>query len=261
MTTKDERKAYWNDSYYRYWKARVDEAGTGHSQVVPGDPNTEDDAIYMAIFDRHGFNGERLLEVGCAWGRMFPVYKAAGMRICGADISRAMIEAARGEWGNDEAVEQLVESDAENLPFEDETFDSVSCLATFDATWQHEALASLLRVLRVGGRLYLTGKNDHYEPDDDKALDAEEGARRKDHPNYFTDVACMQELLQEQGHRIVAGYYFPRRGDFAAGRYLEEMPARFYEWLLVIDKQQPSGAFPEFSSDHSKTWHEERGGD
>jgi hypothetical protein len=43
MSNEDPRKLYWNESYYRYWKSRVDEAGVGSSKVIEGDANTGDD--------------------------------------------------------------------------------------------------------------------------------------------------------------------------------------------------------------------------
>lgn len=254
MSTEDPRKLYWNESYYRYWKSRVDEAGVGSSKVIEGDANTEDDEVYRNIFSRYGFNAGRVLEIGCAWGRMFPLYLEHGLRLSAVDISTAMVEAARKNWSDCEGVQSISESPAESLPFDDGAFDNLSCIATFDATFQNVALTEFLRVTRPGSRIYFTGKHDLYHPDDTAALDAEIGARRKNHPNFFTDTGRMLGLLREQGHHIDALLCFPRRGDFAKASFVTELPEFFYEYMVVLTRGERSGPFPGFSSTHSRTF-------
>lgn len=253
---EDERKAYWNEQYMAYWRSRVEEAGDGTSQVVEGDPNTEDDSVYEAVFDRFGFNTGNLLEVGCAWGRMFPIYHKHGLSISGVDISAAMIDSAKEAWSGKEAIDDLQESPAEELPYPDAAFDNLSCLAVLDATYQNRAVTEFLRVTKPGARIYFTGKNDLYHADDAEALAAEKGARGKGHPNFFTDVRLLVAELEKQGHVVEAGYYFPRRGDFAGFRYEESMPERFYEYLLVIRRGERFDVLPEISDAYSKTFKE-----
>lgn len=254
MSQEDPRKQYWNDSYYRYWKSRVDEAGIGSSKVVEGDANTEGDDVYRYIFAKFGFNPGSVLEVGCAWGRMFPLYLEHGLMLSAVDISAAMVEAARAAWPGHDNIASISESPAESLPFGDGAFDNLACIATFDATFQDRALCEFLRVTRPGARIFFTGKHDHYHDDDAEALDAEIGARRKNHPNYFTDTLRMVALLKAQGHRVDALLCFPRRGDFAKAAFVTEPPERFYEYLVVLTRGEACEPFPAFSSSHSKTF-------
>lgn len=256
MNSEDPRKAYWNDKYVEYWRARVEEAGTGESSVVKGDVRTEDDAAYERVFDATPFNPGSLLDVGCAWGRMFPIYRRNGLSISGVDISSAMIEAARQQWHGGEAVESLQESSAEQLPFSEGTFDNLVCLATFDATYQHEAMTEFLRVTRPGAHLYVTGKNTLYHADDEAALAAEMGARKKGHPNFFTRTSELVSLMADQGHRLRAAYYFPRRGDFAAMNYSAEPTERYYEYFLIFCRGNSYRPLPECSDPYSATFHE-----
>ena len=254
MGNEDPRKSYWNEQYYSYWKARVEEAGVGTSQVIEGDANTEGDEVYRDLFVAHGFNPGNVLEVGCAWGRMFPLYLAHGLRLNAVDISAAMIEAARERWANNPEIESIGESPAETLPFADGTFDNLACIATFDATYQDRALREFLRVTKPGARIFFTGKNDFYYADDQPALDAEIGARRKKHPNYFTDTRRMIALLQAQGHKVDALLCFPRRGDFAKAAYATDFPERFYEYMVVLTRGTEVGDFPEIANAYSKTF-------
>ena len=250
----DPRKAYWNDKYLAYWKTRVDEAGKGKSKVISGDSNTEDDSVYQKIFAQHGFNAGTLLEVGCAWGRMFPTYLLHGLVVTGSDISQAMVDAARRDWIGQPGVLDVIETAAETLPFPDQHFDNLSCLATLDATFQHQAMAEFLRVTKPGARIYVTGKNELYFADDKEAYLAEVGARGKSHPNFFTDTSRLMQLLEQQGHKVESVYCFPRRGDFAAFRHVPHLQDRFYEYLLVITRGEQYWALPEFSSAYSRTY-------
>lgn len=254
MVTDDPRKGYWNEAYYKYWKSRVDEAGVGSSQVIKGDANTEDDDVYRALFSTYGFNSGRVLEVGCAWGRMFPLYLAHGLTLSAVDISAAMVGAASERWAGHPDIESIQESPAESLPFDDCTFDNLACIATFDATFQDQALREFLRVTKPGARLFFTGKNDLYHRDDQAALDAEIGARRKQHPNFFTDTRRMVELLQAEGHKVDALLCFPRRGDFAKAAYVTPPPDHFYEYMIVLTRGPVVGDFPPFASEYSKTF-------
>ncbi len=176
------------------------------------------------------------------------------LKISGVDISPSMISEAKEKWGKDLAVEFIGEYEAENLPFPDQTFNNVAILAVFDATFQEAALSEILRVLAVGGRLYLTGKNDRYNSDDEHALSAEIGARRKNHPNFFTDVTNMTGQLVKQGHTIISRYYFVRRGDFGQFHFQINQPTQFYEYFFVIEKGENCSTFESFSSDMSRNY-------
>jgi ubiquinone/menaquinone biosynthesis C-methylase UbiE len=255
MKKDDSRKNYWNEQYLEYWKSRVDEAGTGKSQIIPGDSNTEENSIYDGVFKTYGFNPGNLLEVGCAWGRMFPIYLSFGLEISAVDISKAMIDAASEAWQGKENIHQLLEAPAEELPFPEEQFDNLACLAVLDATYQNQAITEFLRVTKPGARIYFTGKNDHYYSDDHEAYNAEVGARQKKHPNFFTDTHLLIKLLEDQGHKLEQAFFFPRRGDFASFRY-EQMPERFYEYFLVLTRGETYVPLPVISDAYSKTFKE-----
>jgi SAM-dependent methyltransferase len=112
----------------------------------------------------------------------------------------------------------------------------VVCWAVFDACFQEEALAEMARVLRVGGRLLLTGKHDDYWDDDELAYTAEVNARAKGHPNYFTHFPALAAALPELGLQLERAFYFERRGDLAINRYLLAPPPHFYEYVAIVRK-------------------------
>ena len=165
-----------------------------------------------------------------------------------------MIREAKKDWGLDTAVIHLEEAEAEDLPFESESFDNIACFAVFDETFQDRALSEMFRVTKIGGMIYLTGKNDNYFLDDQLAIDAEIGARKKGHPNYFTDVRAMIDQIHKNGHLIVSSYFFPRRGDFAELNFQDSLPTHFYEFLLILKKKGNKCHFAPFSDEFSKTF-------
>ncbi len=63
----------------------------------------------------------------------------------------------------------------------------------------------------------------------------------------------MMEMLTSRGHKVLASYYFPRRGDFAKNNYFKEIPEKFYEWFLIIEKGSEKIDFVEFAATISKT--------
>jgi len=255
MAANDPRKEYWNKEYLDYWKSRVDEAGYGKSQIIDGDSNTEDDSVYETVFLKFGFNEGNILDVGCAWGRSFPLYLAHGLEPNGVDISEAMVSAAIDSWGTKENIGIIAESPAETLPFDDCCFDNLACLAVLDATFQHKAVTEFLRVTKPGAMIFITGKNNLYHQDDSEAYSAEVGARSKGHPNFFTDTALLLRLLQEQGHDILGTYFFPRRGDFAK-LHCEPTPKRFYEFFIVLQRGDSFEPLPTISDSYSLTFKE-----
>lgn len=255
---KDPRAAYWNQTYQKYWEERVAETEreNGASIVLKGDARTEGDWVYERVFNEHPFKPGNILDVGCAWGRMFSIYQTHGLDISGVDISSSMIESAQANLRGSSGIDRLEVAMAENLPFDDNYFDNLVCVAVFDATYQHQALVEFLRVLKPGGHLYVTGKCDSYAIDDELAFAAEIGARSKGHPNFFTDVSAMRGALISFGCEEMETYAFARRGDFADFEYTKNLDKPFYEWFMILKnpKTKPTIKLDKFSSKFSKTF-------
>lgn len=252
----DSRETYWNRDYRDYWRRRVAESGGQESNVVPGDSTTEEVAFYEEVLDFWPPKFGNVLDVGCAWGRMFPLLLERGLRVSGVDISREMLSEAESSWTGTSGIVALRHAVAEKLPFDDATFDNLICFATFDATDQKAALGEMIRVTRPGGRIYLTGKNTRYWDDDDLAKEAEVKARQKGHPNFFTDSWKLSRELDSRGHRLIGQRFFEYRGHFSAWRFTTSWPEKFYEYLFVIERGETYAKFAPFSSEVSETYAE-----
>lgn len=119
----------------------------------------------MRLFDRVLFKDSRAwvcsratgdtLEVGIGTGLNLPLYPA-GVRLTGLDLSAAMLRLARDRAARLGRAVELIEGDAEGLPFDDTSFDTVVCTFSLCAIPdERRAITETKRVLRPGGQLLL----------------------------------------------------------------------------------------------------------
>ncbi|HSD23449.1 MAG TPA: class I SAM-dependent methyltransferase [Solirubrobacterales bacterium] len=99
-------------------------------------------------------NGDEVLDVACGAGNATIPAALTGAAVTGLDITPKMLEAA-GRAAADAGVEiELIEGDAQELPFEDESFDVVlSVFGCMFAPDQQKTAREIARVLRPGGRM------------------------------------------------------------------------------------------------------------
>ena len=98
--------------------------------------------------------GEDVLDVACGTGNAALRAAQAGGTVVGLDITPELFDAGRRLAAELGVVVEWIQGDAEELPFEDESFDVV--VSTFGCMFapRHEVTAhELARVLRPGGRL------------------------------------------------------------------------------------------------------------
>ena len=110
--------------------------------------------------------GEKLLDVGSGAGHSTLHFARAGVETTGVDLTREMVETARRlAQAEGLANARFERGDAEDLPFETDSFDVVSCrLCAHHFADVPAALREIRRVLRPGGRLVLC---DSMAPADD----------------------------------------------------------------------------------------------
>lgn len=101
--------------------------------------------------------GDDVLDVACGTGNAALRAAQAGGRVTGVDLTPELFDTARRLAAEADVQIEWVQGDAEELPFEDESFDVV--LSTFGCMFapRHAVTAhELARVLRPGGRLAVT---------------------------------------------------------------------------------------------------------
>lgn len=95
-----------------------------------------------------------LLDVGCGTGTFLSIVsKRFDVKVSGIDISRGMIEKSRELFGSGA---DLRVGDSEHLPWNNESFDVVTCIASFHHYPNPvPVLMEMKRVLKPGGRVII----------------------------------------------------------------------------------------------------------
>jgi len=136
-----------------------------HQRVLAADPRYEDAASpwYQLVREQIGVvSGLRVLEIACGRGGYVRELARTGAEVIGGDFSFRALQAAaeRSREGGTAAPAALIQSDAQNLPFADNSFDVlISCETVEHLPDVRRAFAEMFRVTRPGGRLFLTTPN------------------------------------------------------------------------------------------------------
>lgn len=102
--------------------------------------------------------GEELLDAGCGTGIFTLDFLKTGARVTGLDVSRPMLEVARGKLMGHSV--ELIQGDMLCLPFKDESFDkAVSVTALEFIEDARTAVSELFRVTRPGGSIVVATLN------------------------------------------------------------------------------------------------------
>lgn len=110
---------------------------------------------YLKKYINHGYT---VLDIGCGNGRLYNFIKDYNLNYFGGDNSEKLLEQARSLFP--EMTDKFVYADMLKLPFSDQQFDIVICLAAFhhlpSASHRIAALNELKRVLKPNGLLLMT---------------------------------------------------------------------------------------------------------
>lgn len=98
--------------------------------------------------------GDRVLDVATGSGNAALVAAALGGDVVGLDLTPKLLEVARQRAEEAELRVEFIEGDAENLPFDDASFDRVvSVFGVMFAPDQQRAADELVRVCKPGGKI------------------------------------------------------------------------------------------------------------
>ena len=101
-------------------------------------------------------SGTRVLDIAAGSGNASLPAAARGANVTASDLTPELLEAGRRRADADGLELEWVEADAENLPFEDESFDVVmSSIGVMFAPHHQDAADELVRVCRRGGTIGL----------------------------------------------------------------------------------------------------------
>jgi ubiquinone/menaquinone biosynthesis C-methylase UbiE len=102
---------------------------------------------------------ERVLDVGCGYGRIAIRLAARGYQVTGLDLSEVLLRSGHTEARAQGVRLPLAAGSMTRLPFSDASFDSVICLwsafyEVLDPADQVQTLAEMWRVLSNGGYIH-----------------------------------------------------------------------------------------------------------
>lgn len=174
-----------------------------------------------------GEKNETVLELGCGPGRYAAMLSSLGYSVTGVDPSSFPAWEMIRRHTNARLMDEVF---AEDLPFEDESFDNVACLgALLYFADSEKALAEIRRVLKPGGKLYVRTVNRtnlywsvHGEPIDPAST------------NHYTE-ADLAAFLASQGFEVSKtfsyGFYPPYGGSLWWWLSNGVLPIRLQELL------------------------------
>lgn len=106
------------------------------------------------IHEFDAFRGKKVLEVGCGNGYVLSKYAAQGAEVFGVDITDVAVELTKQRFAVNGLTGHFQTGDAENLPFDDDTFDCVCSMGVLHHVPNTErGFDELFRVLKPGGRV------------------------------------------------------------------------------------------------------------
>jgi SAM-dependent methyltransferase len=101
--------------------------------------------------------GDRFLDVACGTGNAALIAARAGAAVTGVDLSPRLVDVARERAEGAGLEATFAVGDAAALPFDDAAFDiAVSIFGVIFAPDAERAFGELVRVLRPGGRAFVT---------------------------------------------------------------------------------------------------------
>jgi ubiquinone/menaquinone biosynthesis C-methylase UbiE len=143
-----------------YWDERASTFDMSPGHVASS--RREEEAWKALLRKRIGTGGKRVLDVGVGTGFLSIMLAEMGYNVVGVDLSEEMIKNARRKMDARGLKVRLEVGDAENLPFEDGSFDAVVNRAVL---WTipnpKKALSEWKRVLKPDGTLcfFLHGRH------------------------------------------------------------------------------------------------------
>lgn len=149
-------------AYTNYWDNVYNENDTASGRSLIQQVNMNYRSI-TAIKFIDKFAGNRALEVldaGCGTGHLMESIIKMGHTVKGVDISEKMVEASNSKISLPEGVPACLMAPVERLPFEEETFDAVTCLGVVEYLLEPETgIKEMARVLKSGGLLVVSAPN------------------------------------------------------------------------------------------------------
>jgi len=173
-------------------------------------------------------HGSTVLDVGCC-GSVTPFLLARkGILTVGIDMhSQGMTAQAESfercrDWKGSGVIVPLV-GDARRLPFPDDSFDAVLALSTLEHIpddGDSMAMAEIARVLRPGGRVFVSLEHGEYFREEwvskDIGVEYRSDSEERTFVRYYDPDAIKNRIVQPSGLTVIERGYFGERSEMGA---------------------------------------------
>jgi len=201
-----------------------------YDQVRSGDPEMVSEILdYVSLSHR-----SLILDVGCGTANnTLLVSEATGARTVGVDLSMGMLEAAKHKA----AEIQFVQAPAENLSFQEKTFDLVFMTEVVHHLPRLDpAIMSMHRVLRAGGRLCIVTQS-HAQIDNRMTSRFFPASANVDKGRY-PDIPVITMCLEDHGFIAVSALIHMFRPTRLGAEYLKTAESKGYSMLHKIGEAE-----------------------
>jgi ubiquinone/menaquinone biosynthesis C-methylase UbiE len=149
------------------------------------------------------FENKSLLEVGVGSGRNAkPILERTNPHVVGLDLSKEMLKQAKIKLTAHKQSLDLILSDAEHLPFVDETFDAILCMSTMHYfSDQETTLKNFGKHVNKNGIL-IYGDLSPHESDDIGFFETLERTISKAHARYYK-ASEIKKLIENNGFHTI----------------------------------------------------------
>ncbi len=153
-----------------YWESYFSSVNLNDKDKLP-----HKHSKFLELFCRDYLKKDNLvLDLGCGYGRNAVYLAKQGIRVCGVDFSASAVALCDRLFSTSQLKGIFKQGTFENIPFPQDHFDAVICIASIDHVCLNSAQASVIeiqRVLKKDGVVLLTF--DATDADDDRLHEAE----------------------------------------------------------------------------------------
>jgi SAM-dependent methyltransferase len=201
-------------------------------------------------------SGMRVLDVACGTGNAARQAARAGARVTGLDLVPALLEQGRTAAEAEGLELEWIEGDAEQLPFEDETYDRVLSTVGHMFAPRHQQVADeMARVCRRGGAIVTATWTPEGIFGPMSAVAAE---YMPPPPDYATPPFLWgtEDHVRQMFESVATGFEFERRVNWQTGDSVEGFADFFMERfpMMVTAKAVLGERFEEFRARIVDIW-------
>ena len=186
--------------------------------------------VFEAIVEAGDLTQGRVLDVGCGTGSFATALAEREAEVWGVDASEAMLAQA---WAHGLPRERFVHARAEELPFDDASFERAVMRLVLHHVERPAALAEMARVLAPGGRATIAT----FEPEGFDTFWLTRlfpSVERIDRMRFPTG-AQLDADLRRAGFARVTRHCHVERGSLSRGEALARVRNRFISTLRLLD--------------------------